>query len=98
MANCPKCIIDDRGALPAAAAALQIQSMANAEADADAWETLAEEQRDHLRALAELDCHRAAKIRQWTEESRLERTKIYGGEYKGGYEVVGVDRVAKKKR
>lgn len=96
MPNCPKCIIDTGGALPSAALALAEQSKANNAADERAWETLNEDQRDHLRALSELDCHRAAVIRTWTEQSRLDRTKIYGGEYRGGYVVDGVEGVKKK--
>lgn len=93
---CPKCIIDTGGALPAAAIALAEQSKANNAADESAWDTLTPDQKDHLRALSELDCHRATMIRKWTEDSRLERTEIYGGEYHGAYTVHGVDFVTKK--
>lgn len=98
MANCPKCVIDTGGALPSAAAGLLLQSMANERADADAWPELDADKRDELKALSELDCHRAAMIRKWTEDSRLARTKIYGGEYHGNFEVNGVDGITRREK
>lgn len=92
---CTKCIIDGGGALPAAAAALAITSKALAKADNKAFRTLTAEQQDQIHALSEVDCRRAAKIRQWTEEMRLARTEIYGGEYEGTYEI-SIDGITKK--
>lgn len=97
--RCTKCIIDGGGALPAAAVALAIVSDKMAEADNAAFPDLTEEEQDHLQALSELDCRRAAKIREWTDQMRLARTAIYGGEYDeetGGYEIHGLDGVRKK--
>lgn len=92
---CTKCIIDGGGALPAAAVGLAIQSFQQAQADNQAFGKLSAADQDKLLALSEVDCRRAAVLRKWTEESRLARTEIYGGEYHGEYEI-SIDGITKK--
>lgn len=97
---CPPCkiILDDGGVVVAAANAYAEMGRAAAQAITAGIThgRLSPEQIDEAHAFSELQCHRAALIRAWTEELRLHTTKIIGGEYDGGYIVDGVDGIRKK--
>lgn len=97
---CPPCkiILDEGGAIPAAAAGLAQMSEAAARAILHGVEigSINEEQLDEAHAFSELLCHRAALMRQWTEEIRTFTTKLIGGEYQGNFIVDGVDGIRRK--
>lgn len=101
---CPPCkIIIDGGALIAAAFGLLFQALFNT--IADAYSAIVNKGRsDEGLALSEYDCKLAAFIRERTVYIRLARVGtspdgkhgIYGGEYKGDFNIDAVKGISKK--